>query len=123
MIKLNVNHYCDEVVNKTIEKDVDKHSTKCTKDNLDKFAEFIFDNSEEKIKIKILKIFKKMQKSKENLKQSIIIFLKEWRLVRFTLTLNLMERMKKIWIFEHQYLAFCKIIEERIPLQSIQHMK
>ena len=123
MIKLNVNHYCDEVVNKTIEKDVDKHSTKCTKDNLDKFAEFIFDNSEEKIKIKILRIFKKMQKSKENLKQSIIIFLKEWRLVRFTLTLNLMERMKKIWIFEHQYLAFCKIIEERIPLQSIQHMK
>ena len=48
MINQNVNHKCDEVVNKTIEKDVDIHSTNCTGDNRDKFAEFIFDNSEEK---------------------------------------------------------------------------
>ena len=122
MIKQNVNHHSDEVVNKTIEKDVGKHSNKSTGDNLDKFDEFIFDNSEENIKVKILRILKKMQKSKENLKQSII-FLKEWKLARFTLTLNLMERMKKIWSFEHQYLEFCIIIEESIPLQSIQHMK
>ena len=30
-------------------------STKCTKDNLDKSVEFIFDNSEEKIEAKILR--------------------------------------------------------------------
>ena len=58
MIKQNANHHSDEVVNKTIEKDVDKHSTKCTGDNLDKFAEFIFDNSEEKIEAKMLRILK-----------------------------------------------------------------
>ena len=58
LIKQNANHHCDEVVNKTIEKDVDKNSTKCTGDNLDKFSEFIFDNSEEKIKAKILRILK-----------------------------------------------------------------
>ena len=32
-----------------------KFSTKCTRDNLDKSAEFIFDNSEEKIEAKILR--------------------------------------------------------------------
>ena len=32
-----------------------KFSTKCTRDNLDKSVEFIFDNSEEKIEAKILR--------------------------------------------------------------------
>ena len=32
-----------------------KFSTKCTGDNLDKYVEFIFDNSEEKIEAKILR--------------------------------------------------------------------
>ena len=32
-----------------------KFSTKCTRDNLDKSVEFIFDNSEEKIITKILR--------------------------------------------------------------------
>ena len=55
MIKQNVNYHSDEVVNKTIEKDVGKNSTKCTGGNLDKFTEFIFDNSEEKIEAKNIK--------------------------------------------------------------------
>ena len=49
MIKQNVNYHSDEVVNNTIEKDVGKHSTKCTGDNLDKYVEFIYDNSEKNI--------------------------------------------------------------------------
>ena len=40
--KQNVDYYSDDVANKNIEKDVDKHSTKCAGDNLDKSAEFIF---------------------------------------------------------------------------------
>ena len=55
--KLNVDHHSDEVVNKTIEKDVGKHSTKSAGDNLDKSAEFIFDDDdEERLKPKILRI-------------------------------------------------------------------
>ena len=55
MRKQNVDHYSDGVVNKIIEKDVGKHSTKCAGDNLDKSAEFIFDDSEEKIEAKNIK--------------------------------------------------------------------
>ena len=47
--------FTDWVVNKIIEKDADKFSTKCTRDNLDKSVEFIFDNIEEKIEAKILR--------------------------------------------------------------------
>ena len=91
LIKQNANHHCDEVVNKTIEKDVDKHSSNCTEDNRYKFAEFIFDNSEEKIS----KNIKNSQVDAEKQRESIIIFLKKWRLARFILTFNLMEKMKK----------------------------
>ena len=45
----------DWVVNKIIEKYAENFSTKCTRDNLDKSVEFIFDNSEEKIEAKIKK--------------------------------------------------------------------
>ena len=62
MIKQNINLHCDEVVNKTIEKDVGKHLTKCTGDNLDKYDEFIFDDSEEKIEGKNIKNSKKNQR-------------------------------------------------------------
>ena len=55
MRKQNVDHYSDVVVNKIIEKDVGKHSTKCAGDNLDKSAEFIFDDSEKKIEVKNIK--------------------------------------------------------------------
>ena len=43
--KQNVDLLTDGVINKIIEKDVDKISTKCTRVNLDKSAEFIFDDS------------------------------------------------------------------------------
>ena len=49
MKKQNVDHHSDAVVDKTIEKDVGKRSTKCAGDNLDKSDEVIFDDSEEKI--------------------------------------------------------------------------
>ena len=55
MRKQNVYHFTDWVVNKITEKDADKFSTKCTRDNLDKSVEFIFDDSEEKIEAKILR--------------------------------------------------------------------
>ena len=54
IIKQNVDHHSDAVSNKTIEKDVDKYLTKYVRDNLDKSSEFIFDDSEEKIEIKII---------------------------------------------------------------------
>ena len=47
--------FIDWVVNKTIEKDADKFSTKCSRYNLDKSIKFIFDDSEEKIDAKILR--------------------------------------------------------------------
>ena len=53
--KQNVDHHSDEVVNKTIEKDVGKHSTKSAGDNLDKSFDFIFYDSEEKIEVKNIK--------------------------------------------------------------------
>ena len=58
--KQNVDHHSDEVINKTIKKDVGKHSTKCAGDNLNESAEFILNDSEEKkiLKPKILGIFK-----------------------------------------------------------------
>ena len=46
--KQNVDHYSDEVVNKSIKKDVDKHSTNCSGDNIDKSVVFIFDDTKEK---------------------------------------------------------------------------
>ena len=56
MRKQNVDLYTNWVVNKIIDKDVDKIFNKCTRDNLDKSVEFIFDNSEKKkIETKILK--------------------------------------------------------------------
>ena len=48
LIIQNVDHHSDAVVNKTIKKDVNKHSTKCAGDNLDKSTNFIFDGSEKK---------------------------------------------------------------------------
>ena len=42
-------------MNKTILKDVGEHSTKSAGDNLDKSFEFIFDDGEEKIKVKNIK--------------------------------------------------------------------
>ena len=45
----NVDLLTDGVVNKIIEKMLTKFSTKCTIDNLDKSAEFIFGDSEAKI--------------------------------------------------------------------------
>ena len=53
--KLSVNHHSDEVVNKTIKKDVGKNSTKSAGDNLDKSSEFMFDDGEEKIEAKNIK--------------------------------------------------------------------
>ena len=53
--KQNVVHHSDAVVNKTIEKDVGKHWTKCAGDNIDKSAEFIFDGSEEKVEARNIK--------------------------------------------------------------------
>ena len=52
LIKHNCDHHSDAVANKTIEKDVDKHSNKYAGDNLDKSDEFIYDDSEEKIETK-----------------------------------------------------------------------
>ena len=52
MRKQNIDHHSDGVVNKIIEEDADKHSTKCARDNIDKSAELIFDDSEEKIEAK-----------------------------------------------------------------------
>ena len=89
-----------------LKKNVDKHSTKYEGDNQDKSSEFIFDDSEEKIETKKLKILKYMQKTKENPKQSAIIFLREWRLAKFTLTLNALKKKKRIWCLAHQYLTF-----------------
>ena len=61
--KQNVDYHSDGVVNKTIVKDVGKHSTKCAGDNLDKSAEFIFDGREEKIEAKNIKKWGIMWKS------------------------------------------------------------
>ena len=58
MWKQNIDYYFDEFVNKIIKKEVRKHSTKCAGDNLDKTSEFIFDDNEEKIESKILRILK-----------------------------------------------------------------
>ena len=54
MRKQKFDYHPDGVANKTIEKDIGKHSTKCTGDNLDKSAEFIFDGSEKRLKPKVL---------------------------------------------------------------------
>ena len=59
-----IDYYSDGVVNKTIEKDVGKHSTKCAGDNIDKSAEAIFDDSGEKIDFTNIKIWGIMLKSK-----------------------------------------------------------
>ena len=55
MRKQNVDRHSNGVVNKIIKKDIGKHSTKCTGDNLDKSAEFIFNNSTKRLKTKILR--------------------------------------------------------------------
>ena len=52
LIKQNVDHYSDAISNKTIEKDVGKHSNKYAEDNLDKSDEFILDDCEEKTETK-----------------------------------------------------------------------
>ena len=53
--KQNVDHHSEGVVNKTKKNDVGKHSTKWAGDNIDKSAEFIFDDSEEKIEARNIK--------------------------------------------------------------------
>ena len=63
MRKLNVDHHSDEDINKTIEKDIGKHSAECAGGNLDKSVRFIFDGSEQKIEAKILRILKLMLKT------------------------------------------------------------
>ena len=55
MRKQNYDLFTDWVVNKIMKKQLTKFSTKCTRDNLDRSVEFIFDNSEEKIEAKILR--------------------------------------------------------------------
>ena len=55
MRKQNVGLFTYWVVNKIMKKMLTKCSSKCTRDNLDKSVEFIFDNSEEKIEAKILR--------------------------------------------------------------------
>ena len=62
--KQNFDHHSDKVVNKTIKKDISKHPTKCSRDNLDKSAEFIFDESKEKIEAKNIKKWRIMWKWK-----------------------------------------------------------
>ena len=58
MRKQNVNLLSNGVVNKTIKKDISKHSTKCAGKNIDKSAEFIYDDSEEKLNPKIFEMRK-----------------------------------------------------------------
>ena len=58
LIKQNFDHHSDVVSNKIIKKDVDKHLTNYAGDNLNKSFEFIFDDSEEKIETKKLRILK-----------------------------------------------------------------
>ena len=65
--KQNVDNYSDAAVNKTIEKDIGKHSTKWARDNLDISAEFIFDDSEEKIEAKNIKKWEIMWKWNQSL--------------------------------------------------------
>ena len=55
MRKQNVDLFTDWVVNKIIEKMLTNFFNKCTRDNLDKHVEFIFNISEEKIEVKILR--------------------------------------------------------------------
>ena len=64
ILKQNVDHHSCGVANKTIKKDVGKHSTKCAGDNLDKSEEFIFDDCEEKIEAKHIKKWGIMWKRK-----------------------------------------------------------
>ena len=54
-LRKNVDHHSDAVANKTIEKDVGKHSTKCEQEIQDRSDEFIFDDSEEKNEAKNIK--------------------------------------------------------------------
>ena len=63
-----------------------------------------------------------MQKTKENPKQSAIIFLKKWRLAKFTLTLNALKKMKKILCLAHQYLTFLiKLGYKDIVIDCLDH--
>ena len=48
----NVDHHSDAAANKNIIKDVGIHLTKSAGDNLDKSAEFIFDDNEKILKPK-----------------------------------------------------------------------
>ena len=75
MRKQNVDHHSDAVVNKIIEKDVGKYSTKFSGDNINKSAEFIFDDSEEKIKAKNIRNYqvgKEYQRESEEISNNIL---------------------------------------------------
>ena len=72
LIKQNFDHHPDAVANKTIEKNVDKHLNKYAGDNLDKSDEFIFDDSEEKIKAKIKNVDAENQRESEAISNNIL---------------------------------------------------
>ena len=97
MRKYNIDSHLDKVEDKTFGSGVGNRSTEYAEYNLDKLAEFIFDDNREKIETKRLgRIINLMHKSKENQKLSAKVYMKEWRLKKFKPTHNDLKKMIRV---------------------------